>query len=184
LQGAIEALRRNLPHVRLDEPEIPAEVLENLRVLRDDFSSALKRVQPSALREIMARVPDVGWEDIGGLEEVKRALREGVELPLKHPEDSRRVGIRPAKGFLMLGQPGTGQTLLAKAVARESAANFIATKSSDLLSKWGTATRSDRSLGCSGGRDRWLRRLFSWMRSNRWPRSAAAWASRPSPSAW
>jgi transitional endoplasmic reticulum ATPase len=135
-EAAIEALRRNLPKIRLEEPEIPAEVLENLRVLGDDFSNALKRVQPSALREIMIQVPNVGWEDIGGLEEVKRSLREGVELPLKQPEAFRRIGIRPAKGFLMFGPPGTGKTLLAKAVARESAANFIATKSSDLLSKW------------------------------------------------
>ncbi|HXH11064.1 MAG TPA: CDC48 family AAA ATPase [Alphaproteobacteria bacterium] len=135
-EAAIEALRRNLPHIRLEEPEIPAEVLENLRVIRDDFYNALRRVQPSALREIMIQVPNVGWEDIGGLEEVKRSLREGVELPLKQPEAFRRIGIRPAKGFLMFGPPGTGKTLLAKAVARESAANFIATKSSDLLSKW------------------------------------------------
>src|SRR5690606_14230042 len=79
---------------------------------------------------------DVGWDDIGGLEEAKRSLREGVELPLKHPEAFERIGIRPAKGFLLFDPPGTGKTLLAKAVARESEANFISTKSSDLLSKW------------------------------------------------
>src|SRR5690606_27772350 len=80
--------------------------------------------------------PGVGWDDIGGLEEAKRSLREGVELPLKHPEAFERIGIRPAKGFLLFGPPGTGKTLLAKAVARESEANFISAKSSDLLSKW------------------------------------------------
>jgi transitional endoplasmic reticulum ATPase len=98
--------------------------------------SALKRVQPSALREIMIEAPNVGWDDIGGLDEAKRELRDGIELPLRHPEAFRRLGIRPAKGFLLFGPPGTGKTLLAKAVAREAEANFIATKSSDLLSKW------------------------------------------------
>ena len=135
-EAAIDALRRNLPNIDLEAAEIPSHVLEQLHVTHDDFMNALKRVQPSALREIMIQVPDVGWDDIGGLDEAKRALREGVELPLKHPEAFERIGIRPAKGFLLFGPPGTGKTLLAKAVARESDANFIAAKSSDLLSKW------------------------------------------------
>lgn len=135
-EAAIDALRRNLPNINLDEPELPQEILENLEVTRDDFSNAMKRVQPSALREIMIQVPNVHWDDIGGLEETKRDLREGIELPLKNPEAFERMGIRPAKGFLLFGPPGTGKTLLAKAVAREAEANFIATKSSDLLSKW------------------------------------------------
>jgi transitional endoplasmic reticulum ATPase len=84
----------------------------------------------------MVQVPNIGWDDIGGLDEARDKLREGVELPLKHPEAFKRLGIRPAKGFLLYGPPGTGKTLLAKATARESEANFIATKSSDLLSKW------------------------------------------------
>ncbi len=135
-EAAIDALRRNLPRIDVGASEIPSDLLETLHVTREDFMNALKRVQPSALREIMIQVPDVGWDDIGGLEEAKQLLREGVELPLKHPEAFRRIGIRPAKGFLLFGPPGTGKTLLAKAVARESEANFIATKSSDLLSKW------------------------------------------------
>ncbi len=135
-EAAIEALRRNLPQIDLDSGEIPSEVLEHLSVVNDDFLGALKRVQPSATREIMIQVPNVRWEDVGGLEEAKRSLREGIELPLKHPEAFRRLGIRPAKGFLLYGPPGTGKTLLAKAVARQAEANFIATKSSDLLSKW------------------------------------------------
>ncbi|HEY8505980.1 MAG TPA: CDC48 family AAA ATPase [Gemmataceae bacterium] len=135
-EAAIETLRRHLPQINLQEREIPADVLEKLQVQREDFLNALKRVQPSALREIMIQVPNVRWDDVGGLEEAKRALREGVELPLKNPEAFRRVGIRPAKGFLLFGPPGTGKTLLAKAVAREAQANFIASKSSDLLSKW------------------------------------------------
>jgi transitional endoplasmic reticulum ATPase len=132
----METLRRILPQISLDGGEIPQEVLDNLSVTRDDFLAALKRVQPSALREIMIEAPDVTWTDIGGLEEAKRELREGIELPLKHPDAFRRIGIRPAKGFLLFGPPGTGKTLLAKAVAREAEANFIAAKSSDLLSKW------------------------------------------------
>ena len=136
-EAAMETLRRLLPQINLDiGSEIPREVLDNLRVTRDDFMNALKRVQPSALREIMIEAPNVEWNDIGGLEEAKRELREGIELPLRHPDAFRRLGIRPAKGFLLFGPPGTGKTLLAKAVAREAEANFIAAKSSDLLSKW------------------------------------------------
>jgi transitional endoplasmic reticulum ATPase len=135
-EAAIETLRRNLPQINLEEGTIPPEVLEKLEVTSADFENAMKRVQPSALREIMIQVPDVGWDDIGGLEDAKRALREGVELPLKNPDAFRRLGIRPAKGFLLFGPPGTGKTLLAKAVAREAESNFISAKSSDLLSKW------------------------------------------------
>jgi transitional endoplasmic reticulum ATPase len=134
-EAAMDAVRRILPNINLKDG-IPAEVLENLRVSRDDFLTAMKRVQPSALREIMIQVPNVTWEDIGGLDEARMRLSEGVELPLKSPQSFRRLGIRPAKGFLLFGPPGTGKTLLAKAVARESQANFVATKSSDLLSKW------------------------------------------------
>jgi transitional endoplasmic reticulum ATPase len=135
-ESAMETLRRSIAQFDLDSGEIPPEVVEGLRVTREDFMRALKRVQPSALREIMIEAPNVGWDDIGGLEEAKRELRDGIELPLRHPEAFRRLGIRPAKGFLLFGPPGTGKTLLAKAVAREAEANFIATKSSDLLSKW------------------------------------------------
>jgi len=134
-EAAMDCLRRILPDINLREG-IPADVLEKLRVTRQDFQNALKRIQPSALREIMIQVPNVTWDDIGGIEEARTRLREGVELPLKSPESFRRLGIRPAKGFLLFGPPGTGKTLLAKAVAREAQANFVATKSSDLLSKW------------------------------------------------
>src|SRR3546814_7278901 len=92
---------------------------------------ALKRIQPSAMREVMVQAPEVRWEDIGGLDQAQERLKEGVELPLKDPDAFRRLGIRPAKGLLLYGPPGTGKTLLAKAVAREAEANFIATKSSD-----------------------------------------------------
>ncbi|NJC34224.1 transitional endoplasmic reticulum ATPase [Sphingomonas jejuensis] len=135
-EAAIEAVRRIMPKLNLDERTIPPEVLETLSVTRSDFVEALKRVQPSAMREVMVQAPTVRWEDVGGLDAARDRLREGVELPLKDPDAFRRLGIRPAKGFLLYGPPGTGKTLLAKAVAREAEANFIATKSSDLLSKW------------------------------------------------
>ncbi len=135
-EAAIEAVRRIMPRLDLDAREIPPEVLEDLMVTREDFFSALKRVQPSAMREVMVQVPNVGWDDIGGLAEATEKLKEGIELPLKNPEAFRRLGIRPAKGFLLYGPPGTGKTLLAKAVAKEAEANFISMKSSDLLSKW------------------------------------------------
>ncbi|GHA05697.1 CDC48 family AAA ATPase [Novosphingobium arvoryzae] len=135
-EAAIEAVRRIMPQLDLEAQTIPPEVLESLNVTRDDFLEALKRVQPSAMREVMVQVPNVGWADIGGADEAQVTLREGIELPLKNPDAFRRLGIRPAKGFLLYGPPGTGKTLLAKAVAKESEANFISIKSSDLLSKW------------------------------------------------
>jgi transitional endoplasmic reticulum ATPase len=135
-EAAIEAVRRIMPKLDLDARTIPAEVLESLQVEKDDFREALKRVQPSAMREVMVQTPTIGWDDIGGVEEAEERLREGVELPLKNPEAFDRIGIRPAKGFLLYGPPGTGKTLLAKAVAKEAEANFISMKSSEVLSKW------------------------------------------------
>ena len=135
-EAALEAVRRIMPRINLAEEVIPNEILDALSVELRDFDNALKRVQPSAMREVMVEAPQIGWDDIGGLDQARDRLREGVELPLKHPEAFRRLGIRPAKGFMLYGPPGTGKTLLAKAAARESEANFIATKSSDLLSKW------------------------------------------------
>ncbi|WP_427963776.1 CDC48 family AAA ATPase [Altererythrobacter sp.] len=135
-EAAIDAVRRIMPKLDLDERTIPAEVLEELCVTREDFLSALKRVQPSAMREVMVQMPNVAWSDIGGVEDAIDKLKEGIELPLKNPDAFARLGIRPAKGFLLYGPPGTGKTLLAKAVAKEAEANFISMKSSDLLSKW------------------------------------------------
>ncbi len=135
-EAAIEAVRRIMPKLDLDAREIPPQVLEELQVEKHDFREALKRVQPSAMREVMVQAPTVGWADIGGLDQAVEKLREGVELPLRNPQAFDRLGIRPAKGFLLYGPPGTGKTLLAKAVAKEAEANFISMKSSDLLSKW------------------------------------------------
>jgi transitional endoplasmic reticulum ATPase len=135
-EAAIEAVRRIMPRLNLEERTVPPEVLDELSVTREDFLEALKRVQPSAMREVMVQAPQVRWSDIGGLDKAQEKLKEGVELPLRNPDAFLRLGIRPAKGFLLYGPPGSGKTLLAKAVAREAEANFIATKSSDLLSKW------------------------------------------------
>ena len=135
-EAAIDAVRRIMPRLDLDARTIPPEVLEDLSVTREDFLSALKRIQPSAMREVMVQVPKVGWSDIGGIGEAIDKLKEGVELPLRNPDAFARLGIRLAKGFLLYGPPGTGKTLLAKAVAKEAEANFISMKSSDLLSKW------------------------------------------------
>ena len=135
-EAAIDAVRRIMPKLDLDERTIPPEVLDELFVSREDFITALKRIQPSAMREVMVQVPNVEWDDIGGVGDAIAKLKEGIELPMKHPEAFHRLGIRPAKGFLLYGPPGTGKTLLAKAVAKEADANFISMKSSDLLSKW------------------------------------------------
>ncbi|MFA6220531.1 MAG: CDC48 family AAA ATPase [Erythrobacter sp.] len=135
-EAAIDAVRRIMPRLDLDERTVPQEVLDDLYVSREDFLAALKRIQPSAMREVMVQMPNVRWSDIGGIPDAIETLKEGIELPLRNPEAFRRLGIRPAKGFLLYGPPGTGKTLLAKAVAKEAEANFISMKSSDLLSKW------------------------------------------------
>jgi ATPases of the AAA+ class len=131
----MNALRRYLPEIDLDKP-IPTEVLEKMQVTDDDFREALKAIEPSSLREVTVEVPTITWEDIGGLESVKSELRETVELPLLKPDVFKRLGIRAAKGFLLYGPPGVGKTLLAKAVANESNANFISVKGPEVLSKW------------------------------------------------
>jgi len=136
-EAAMNVLRKYLPQMKLDEEEqIPPEVLEKLIIKHNDFSEALKSVRPSAMREVFVEAPNVSWDDVGGLEKVKQELSEAVEWPLKHPESFKRMGIRPARGILLYGPSGTGKTLLAKAVAKESEANFIQVKGPELLSKW------------------------------------------------
>ncbi len=134
-EAAMRVVRRILPKIQNDE-EIPEEVMKEIIVTGDDFKSAQKEIQPSALREVLVQIPDIKWDDVGGLEDVKQELKEAVEWPLKHPETFQRLGIRPPKGTLLYGIPGTGKTLLAKAVASESEANFISVKGPELLSKW------------------------------------------------
>ncbi|AIS32796.1 Cell division cycle protein 48 homolog MJ1156 [Methanobacterium formicicum] len=134
-EAAMRVLRRVLPDIKADE-EIPPETLKKMIIKKSDFKEALKEIQPSALREVLVQVPDIKWEDIGGLENAKQELREAVEWPLKYPESFDKFGVTPPKGVLIYGPPGTGKTLLAKAVANESQANFIAVKGPELLSKW------------------------------------------------
>jgi len=135
-EAAMNALRRILPEIDLDEPTIPKEILDRLIVHKEDFEDALRDVQPSAMREILVEVPNVSWQDIGGLESVKQLLVEAVEWPLRNADSFRRLGLEAPKGILLYGPPGTGKTMLAKAVANESEANFISVKGSALLSKW------------------------------------------------
>ena len=135
-EAAMNALRRYLPMIDLESEKIPTEVLEKIKVTMQDFYEALKEVQPSALREVYIEIPEVHWDEIGGLEDVKQKIREAVEWPLKYPHVYERLGIRAPRGILLYGPPGTGKTLLAKAVATESEANFIAVKGPEILSKW------------------------------------------------
>ena len=136
-EAAMNVLRKILPQLKLKEDEpISQEVLSKLRVTQKDFNEALKLVRPSAMREVLVEKPNVSWQDIGGLEDVKQELKEAVEWPLKHPKSFKRIGIKPPKGILIHGLPGTGKTLLAKAVANESESNFIQIKGPSLLSMW------------------------------------------------
>ncbi len=134
-EAAMHALREVIPRINIEE-EIPAEVIEELRVTNDDFLEAMKHVEPSAMREVLVEIPDVSWDDVGGLEEVKSELTEAVEWPLKYPEVFDQLDTQPPRGILLFGPPGTGKTLLAKAVANESESNFISVKGPELLSKW------------------------------------------------
>lgn len=135
-EAALRSLRRVLPQIDLEADEIPSEILSSLKVTMQDFNDALKEIEPSAMREVMIETPNVHWEDIGGLEEVKRELNMSIEWPLKYPDLFAHLAIKPPKGVLLYGPPGTGKTLLAKALATESEANFISIKGPELLSKW------------------------------------------------
>ena len=136
-ETAMAVLRRVLPDLNLDEEEpIPKGILEKMQITRKDFREALKVVRPSAMREVLIEVPNVKWDDIGGMEEIKQEIIEAVEWPIKNPEAFKRLGVKPPKGLLLYGAPGTGKTLLAKAVATESEANFILVNGPELLSKW------------------------------------------------
>jgi transitional endoplasmic reticulum ATPase len=135
-ETAMKALRRYLPEINLEEERIPPNVLEKMEVRMEDFTNAYKEITPTAMREVYIEVPTIHWNDIGGLEEVKQELREAVEWPLKNPEIFTRMGIRPPRGIMLFGPPGCGKTMLAKAVATESEANFITIKGPEVFSKW------------------------------------------------
>ena len=146
-EAAMRALRRYLPEIELEEETIPPEVLEKMEVRMDDFKEAIKDVEPSALREIYVEIPAVTWEEVGGLEEVKDRLKESVEWPLTQPELFEHFGIKPPRGIVLFGAPGTGKTLLAKAIANEAQANFISIKGPELISKWvGESERAIREI--------------------------------------
>jgi transitional endoplasmic reticulum ATPase len=134
----MHALRRIIPAIgglKEDEP-IPKEILEKLKVKQQDFDYALRMVQPSAMREVLIEIPKVKWQDVGGLEDVKEALKESVIWPLNDPENFEALGIRPPRGILLYGPPGCGKTYIAKALANEAGVNFISVKGPEILSKW------------------------------------------------
>jgi transitional endoplasmic reticulum ATPase len=139
-EAAMIVLRRILPDLKKEGIEegdtIPEEILKKLMITQKDFIESLKIVRPSAMREVLVETPDVNWEDVGGLEDVKDKLKEAVEWPLKTPEVFKKMGIRPPRGILLYGPPGTGKTMLAKAVAKEAESNFILVNGPSLLSKW------------------------------------------------
>ena len=145
-EAAMNALRKRLPEIDLEKP-IPVDVLEKMEVTMDDFKNAYRGIEPSAMREFLIEVPKVSWDDVGGLEEVKQQLQEAVEWPLTKPEVFERMGIKPPRGVLLYGAPGTGKTLLAKAVAHEAKANFISIKGPEVMSKWvGESEKAVREL--------------------------------------
>ena len=146
-EAAMKALRRYLPEIDLDEEQIPAEVLEKMEVRMSDFKLAIKEIEPSALREIFLEVPEVSWDQVGGLKEVKERLKESIEWPLTKPEMFEHFGINPPRGIVLFGAPGTGKTLIAKAIANEAKANFITIKGPELISKWvGDSEKAVREL--------------------------------------
>src|SRR5215216_1121425 len=135
-EAAMRSLRRILPEINLEQPKIPAEILNKIKITKQDFDEALRDVQPSAMREVLVQRPNVGWEDIGGLQQVKEELTEAIEWPLKHANLFAEADVQPPKGILLYGPPGTGKTMIAKAVAATSEANFISIKGPELISKW------------------------------------------------
>ncbi|ERH02165.1 MAG: AAA family ATPase, CDC48 subfamily [Halonotius sp. J07HN6] len=153
-EAAMSALRRIRPRLDLESDEIDAEVLESIEVLESDFKDALKGIEPSALREVFVEVPDVTWDDVGGLGETKERLRETIQWPLEYPEVFEELDMAAAKGVMLYGPPGTGKTLLAKAVANEAESNFISIKGPELLNKY------------VGESEKGVREVFSKAREN------------------
>ncbi|QCJ46567.1 MULTISPECIES: CDC48 family AAA ATPase [Haloprofundus] len=153
-ESAMTALRRIRPQLDLDAEEIDADVLQSLQVTENDFREALKGIEPSALREVFVEVPDVTWEDVGGLEDTKERLRETIQWPLEYPGVFKTMDMAAAKGVLLYGPPGTGKTLLAKAVANEAESNFISVKGPELLNKF------------VGESEKGVREVFSKAREN------------------
>ncbi|MGP8336796.1 MAG: CDC48 family AAA ATPase [Methanosarcinaceae archaeon] len=146
-EAAMHAIRNILPKISIEEENIPPEVMDGLRVTKKDFDEALKIIEPSALREVFVEVAPVNWEDIGGLDKSKQELIEAVEWPLKYPELFNAANTKPPRGIMLFGSPGTGKTMLAKAIANESEANFISIKGPEMLSKYvGESERAVREI--------------------------------------
>ncbi|MEC8979340.1 MAG: CDC48 family AAA ATPase [Candidatus Thermoplasmatota archaeon] len=146
-EAAMKALRRYLPEIDLDEEEIAPEVLEKMEVQMTDFKDAIKDIEPSALREIYVEIPEVSWDQVGGLHEIKDRLKESIEWPLTQPELFEHFGVKPPRGVILFGAPGTGKTLIAKAIANEAKANFISVKGPEMISKWvGESERGIREV--------------------------------------
>jgi len=146
-EAAMSCLRKVIPQIELSKNEIPPEILSSLVVTMDDFYEAQKDVEPSALREVFVDIPNVTWDDVGGLQEVKQVLKETILWPLEHPDLFKHLHTSPSNGILLHGPPGTGKTLIAKAVAHESKVNFISVKGPALISKWiGESERSIRDI--------------------------------------
>ncbi len=135
-EAAMRSLRRILPEIDLDEEKVSSEILQKIQITSEDFRDALKEVRPSALREVQVQIPDVSWDDVGGLDQLKEELREAVEWPIKYKEAFDYVNVETPKGILLYGPPGTGKTLIAKALAKMTESNFISIKGPELLSKW------------------------------------------------
>src|SRR5919202_722717 len=135
-EAAMRSLRRILPELNMEQPKIPAEILNKIKVTKQDFDEALRDVQPSAMREVLVQKPNVSWDEIGGLQQVKEELAEAIEWPLRHADLFAQADVNPPKGILLYGPPGTGKTMIAKAVAATSEANFISIKGPELISKW------------------------------------------------
>lgn len=135
-EAAMRSVRRILPEINMEQTKIPFEVLNKIKITNTDFQNALKEVHPSAMREVQIQRPNVKWDEIGGLAEVKEELSEAIEWPLKHANLFREADVVPPKGLLLYGPPGTGKTMIAKAVATTSESNFISVKGPELISKW------------------------------------------------
>ena len=146
-EAAMTSLRKILPEIDFELSEIPYELLMSLEITMENFMSAMKEVEPSAIREVFVEVPDVKWEDVGGLDEIKEALKETVEWPLKYADLFKKLDTKPPKGIILHGKPGTGKTYLAKALASESGVNFISVKGPQILSRYiGESEKGVREL--------------------------------------
>lgn len=135
-EAAMRSLRRILPEIDLDEEKVSSEILQKIQITNEDFTDALKEVRPSALREVQIQIPNVSWDDVGGLNQLKEELQESVEWPIKYKKAYEYVDVETPKGILLHGPPGTGKTLIAKALAKMTESNFISIKGPELLSKW------------------------------------------------